>query len=75
MKKEKLELFDTVAILKDVPEMKVVLGQVGTVVEQLDNDIFEVEFSDKNGETISEFAIKSDELMLLHYEMEVINKK
>ncbi|MFN0049071.1 MAG: DUF4926 domain-containing protein [Cytophagales bacterium] len=70
MKKELLKLFDTVAILKDLPENKVVFGQVGTIVELLSDEVFEVEFADKFGETISEFAVKSEDLMLLHYELE-----
>ncbi len=70
MKKEKLKLFDIVAILKDYPEKKVVFGQVGTIVEELQDGVFEVEFANKSGETISEFAVKSEDLMLLHYEME-----
>lgn len=70
MKKEPLKLFDTVAILKDLPEKKVVFGQVGTIVELLSDGVFEVEFADKFGETISEFAVKSEDLMLLHYELE-----
>ena len=44
MKKESLKLFDTVAILKDISEKKVVFGQVGTIVEELETDVFEVEF-------------------------------
>jgi hypothetical protein len=70
MKKEPLKLFDTVAILKDIPNKKVVFGQVGTIVEILSEGVFEVEFADKLGETISEFAVKSEDLMLLHYELE-----
>jgi len=70
MKNEKMKLFDTVAILKDYPERKVITGQVGTIVEILEEGVFEVEFANKNGETISEFALMEDELMLLHYEME-----
>jgi Domain of unknown function (DUF4926) len=70
MKREDLKLFDTVAILKDLPQRKVVFGQVGTIVEELAKGVFEVEFADKNGETIAEFAVKSEDLMLLHYEME-----
>ena len=70
MKKEKLKLFDVVAILKDYPDKKVVFGQVGTIVEELQDGVFEVEFANKSGETISEFAVKSEDLILLHYEME-----
>jgi hypothetical protein len=71
MKRENLKLYDTVAILKDLPEKKVVFGQVGTIVEELAEGVFEVEFANKFGETISEFAVKSEDLMLLHYEMEI----
>ncbi|MFM9837976.1 MAG: DUF4926 domain-containing protein [Cyclobacteriaceae bacterium] len=71
MKRENLKLLDTVAILKDVPEKKVVFGQVGTIVEELVEGVFEVEFANRFGETISEFAVKSEDLMLLHYEMEL----
>ncbi len=70
MKREDLKLYDTVAILKYLPEKKVVFGQVGTIVEELATDVFEVEFADKFGETIAEFAVKGEDLMLLHYEME-----
>lgn len=70
MKKELLKLFDTAAILKDLPDKKVVFGQVETIVELLSDEVIEVEFADKSGETISEFAVKSKDLMLLHYELE-----
>ena len=71
MKKQPLKLYDIVALLKDFPEKKVVFGQVGTVVEMLKDDFFEIEFSDKSGETIAEFAVTADKLMLLHYNVEV----
>jgi hypothetical protein len=70
MKKEALKLFDTVAMLKDIPENKVVKGQVGTIVEEHRNGVFEVEFADKDGQTIASFAVNEAELMLLHFEME-----
>lgn len=47
-----------------------VFGQVGTIVEKLADGVFEVEFADKFGETIAEFAVSQQDLMLLHYEME-----
>ena len=70
MKNEKLKLFDVVAILKANPDKMVVYGQVGTIVEELQDGVFEVEFADKSGQTISEFAVKAEDLMLLHYEIE-----
>lgn len=68
MRKRRLKLFDTVAILKDIPLQKVVYGQVGTIVEILDRSHFEVEFADKSGVTIAEFAVAAENLMLLHYQ-------
>ncbi len=70
MKQEALKLFDTVAMLKDSPENKVVKGQVGTIVEELQKGIFEVEFADKYGQTIASFAVNESEVMQLHFEME-----
>ncbi len=70
MKKVDLKLLDTVAVLKDVPQKRVVFGQVETIVEKLADGVFEVEFADKFGETIAELAVSQQDLMLLHYEME-----
>ena len=58
---------DVVALLDDKPERGLVEGQVGTVVEVLDEGVFEVEFSDNQGKTYAMLALKSDELMVLHY--------
>ena len=45
------KLLDVVALVEDLPEEKLVRGQVGTVVELLDDEHFEVEFSDDHGRT------------------------
>ncbi|TAF77887.1 MAG: DUF4926 domain-containing protein [Bacteroidetes bacterium] len=73
MKTDPLKLCSTVALLKDFLDKKVVFGQVGTVVEILSENVFEVEFANKFGETIAEFAVEAKYLMLLHYEMEIAN--
>lgn len=70
MRKEPIKLFDSVALLKDLQEHELVFGQAGTVVEFLKNDVFEVEFANKKGETIAEIALKAEDLMLLHCEKE-----
>jgi hypothetical protein len=44
-----VHLHDVVALLADVPENNLRRGQVGTVVEELARDAFEVEFSDDEG--------------------------
>jgi Domain of unknown function (DUF4926) len=70
MKTETLKMFDVVALLRDEIEHKVVKGQVGTIVEYLAEGVFEVEFANKFGETISEFAVKAEDLLKLHHELE-----
>lgn len=63
-----IELLDVVALVQDLPERGLQRGQVGTVVEKLAPDVFEVEFSDNNGHTYATLALKTSQLMLLHYE-------
>jgi hypothetical protein len=44
-------------------------GQVGTVVDVLaDGKAFEVEFSDREGRTYESLGLRSDQIMVLHYE-------
>jgi hypothetical protein len=63
-----IELLDVVALVQDLPERGLQRGQVGTVVEELAPDVFEVEFSDNNGRTYASLALKTSQLMQLHYE-------
>ena len=46
---EEASLVDVVALLADVPGEGLARGQVGTVVEQLDDKVLLVEFSDDQG--------------------------
>ena len=66
--KNKVELLDVVALTDDMPEHELQRGQVGTVVEVLAPDVYEVEFSDNDGRTYAELAVKADKLLVLHYE-------
>jgi hypothetical protein len=66
--KEKIKLLDVVALNQDLPEHHLQQGQVGTVVELLAPDVFEIEFSDDDGRTYASIALKADELIVLHYE-------
>jgi len=65
--KESIKLLDVVALLEDLPERGLVAGQVGTVVELLNDAAFEVEFCDNEGKTYALLALRSDQLMILHY--------
>jgi hypothetical protein len=62
-----IQLHDVVALLVDLNEHGLRRGQVGTVVESLDRDVFEVEFSDDDGRTYATLAVRSDQMMVLHY--------
>ena len=66
--KNKVKLLDVVALTEDLPEQKLERGQVGTVVEVLAPDVYEVEFSDNDGRTYAELAVKEEKLLVLHYE-------
>ena len=62
-----IQLHDVVALLVDLNDRGLRCGQVGTVVESLAPDVFEVEFSDDDGRTYATLAVRADQLMVLHY--------
>ena len=62
-----INVLDVVALLVDMPENGLVRGQVGTVVERLDESVFEVEFSDDEGRTYAELALRAAVLLVLHH--------
>lgn len=66
--KNKVKLLDVVALTDDLPERELLRGQVGTVVEVLAPDVYEVEFSDNDGRTYAELAVGADKLLVLRYE-------
>ena len=61
-------LLDVVALTDDIPDRELQRGQAGTVIEVLAPDVYEVEFSDNDGHTYAELAVKADKLLVLHYE-------
>lgn len=63
----KPKLLDTVALTCDLDAESLVRGQVGTVVEVLDDDNFEVEFCDDDGRTYAMRALRTDQLLVLHH--------
>jgi len=71
-----VKLLDVVALTDDRPEDNLWRGQVGTVVEILANGrAFEVEFSDRNGRTYESLGLCLEEIMLLHFERNLPEKK
>ena len=63
-----IKLLDIVALTEDLPERGLRRGQVGTVVEVLAPEVFEVEFCDDQGRTYASLALLADQLLVLHYQ-------
>ncbi|HEX9987233.1 MAG TPA: DUF4926 domain-containing protein [Chloroflexia bacterium] len=63
-----ITLLSVVALTEDLPERGLRRGQVGTVVEILAPDAFEVEFSDDEGRTYAMLALHDSMLMALRYQ-------
>ena len=63
-----IHLLDVVALTEDIPAHGLLRGQVGTVVEFLGPDMFEVEFVDNDGQTYATLSLKSSQLLVLHYQ-------
>lgn len=66
MARRKIRLLDTVALLEDLPRRKLRRGEVGTVVEILAPDAFELEFCDDGGRTYAELALRGEQIVALH---------
>ena len=62
------KLLAVVALLDDAPEKRLLRGQVGTIVEELGQGVFEVEFSDNDGRTYATAALRMEQLLILHHE-------
>ncbi len=67
MDSQSIQLLDVVTLLEDLPESKLFRGQVGTVVEVYEPNVFEVEFVDNTGHTYGLETIKAEQLMQLHH--------
>ncbi|MGA2073062.1 MAG: DUF4926 domain-containing protein [Terriglobia bacterium] len=66
---EHIKPFVVVALLEDLPARNLQRGQVGTVVETLAADVFEVEFSDNEGRAYATCSLRSSQLIVLHHEL------
>jgi Domain of unknown function (DUF4926) len=65
----RIKLLDVVALTVDLPDVNLLRGQVGTVVDLLaGGTAFEVEFSDRNGRAYASLGLRPDQMMVLRYE-------
>ncbi len=63
----KFSILDAVALTIPSPEHGLVEGQVGTIVEELAPNVFEVEFCDDSGVTYAMVALPAKSLIALHF--------
>jgi hypothetical protein len=64
---DRLKSLDVVALTEDLPEHGLPRGQVGTVVEALGGDTFEVEFADDAGRPYRVVPVAGGQLIRLRY--------
>ena len=58
---------DLVALLTDLPALRLARGQVGTIVQEIDSEIVLVEFSDDRGRAYAVASCRRDQLLVLRY--------
>jgi hypothetical protein len=66
-KREVPSLLDVVALLTDIAALGLARGQVGTVLERLDDKTALVEFSDDQGRAYAVAPCQETDLLVLHY--------
>lgn len=59
---------DVVALTADIPDKGLRRGQVGTIVMVLAPGVFEVDFCDKSGHTYALQTLRTEQLLVLHYQ-------
>lgn len=62
-----MNLYDMVALLEDLPEQNLKRGQVGTIIEEWEAGVYEVEFATTNGVSYAHVALKAAQLMTLYW--------
>lgn len=63
-----MKLLDNVALAEDLPRKELRRGQVGTIVELLAPQVYEVEFCDLDGKTYATAAVLEKLLIRLLYD-------
>jgi hypothetical protein len=61
----KPELFDVIELLTDIPEFSLRKGEQGAIVDDYDDGVFEIEFTNKKGETTALCSIPQDKFIIV----------
>jgi hypothetical protein len=64
---DEIRLLDVVALTEDLQSKGLRRGEVGTVVEKWNDNVFEVEFSDDTGEAYAFTEVPAEKLMKLYF--------
>lgn len=63
-----MKLLDVVALIEDLPELGLYRGQVGTILEEYEPGVFEVEFSNLTGQPYAIETLNASQLMSLYHQ-------
>ncbi|QLE56875.1 DUF4926 domain-containing protein [Nostoc sp. TCL26-01] len=63
-----MKLLDVVALTEDLPELELYRGQVGTIVDEYEPGVFEVEFSNLTGQAYAVETLNSSQIMILYHQ-------
>ena len=61
----KPELFDVIELLTDIPQFSLRKGEQGAIVEDYENGVFEIEFTNKKGETTALCSIPQNKFIVV----------
>jgi len=70
-----MKFLDVVALVEDLPELNLYRGNVGTIVEEYEPKVFEVEFSDTTGKAYAIETLNASQLMTLYHHPLQTNKE
>ena len=59
----KFKLFDNIMLREDIPDYKLKKGSIGTIVEFLKPSVYEVDFSDNQGQTYAMCSVHEHQLI------------
>ena len=63
-----MKLLDVVALTEDLLELGLHRGQVGTIVDEYEPGVFEVEFSNLTGQAYAIETLNASQLMILYHQ-------
>lgn len=64
-KMNKPELLDAIELLVDIPQYSLRKGEQGTIVEDYENEFYEVEFTNRKGEATALCTINQDKFTVV----------